>query len=306
MRNRAGIVTFVLLLSVWSHRAGAQSVPPPSAEVMAALNEEAARGDLPYVAGPRGGELRLSERFVLLREYRPPDLPRDFLFVPTDRPGVLRQQPATRVVVTNKTGRLLRVGLFRPASQFALAADIGPGQSWSSTVEDVPAGDYYLGFTTEWWGAYTRQRLSEAGADFIVIGEDPSLPTNSSTATPRPPSRPTAPPSQAGPQPPERPASLPPAQLSLTGRNEIRVTNPNAYGVQVQIRTGSMASNFEVLPRGTAATRGPSGHYQIFFIYSNEPEALYQGDDFDLSDGEGIEIQLVRQVGGNYGVRRVR
>jgi len=107
------------------------------------------------------------------------------------------------------------------------------------------------------------------------------------------------------PQPSEERAALPPIEKPLTGRNEIRVTNPHDYSVDVQIRTGAFASNFSVAPHGTGLTHGPDGSYQIFFIYSNEPDALYQGDDFNLNH-QRIEIQLVNVSDGNYHVRKIK
>jgi hypothetical protein len=51
--------------------------------------------------------------------------------------------------------------------------------------------------------------------------------------------------------------------------------------------------------------RVPDGNDDIYFIYSHQPDALYQGDSFALS-GHGIEIQVVGVVGGNYNIRRVK
>lgn len=101
-------------------------------------------------------------------------------------------------------------------------------------------------------------------------------------------------------------ASLPPIQAPLSGRNEIRIRNPNSYSVKVQLRTGTFASNFNVPPGGVASGHGPDGKYEIFFIHSNEPESLYQGDDFTVSSGNGVEITLTAVIGGNYGVRKIR
>lgn len=33
--------------------------------------------------------------------------------------------------------------------------------------------------------------------------------------------------------------------------------------------------------------------YKIYFVYSNKPDALFQGDDFVLNSN-GIEIQIVK------------
>jgi len=49
----------------------------------------------------------------------------------------------------------------------------------------------------------------------------------------------------------------------------------------------------------------PDGTYDIYFIYLSAPDALFQGDGFTLR-GNSVEIQIVKVVGGNYGIRRVK
>ena len=41
------------------------------------------------------------------------------------------------------------------------------------------------------------------------------------------------------------------------------------------------------------------------FQYSTDPDGLYQGDAFTLN-GNGVEIQIVKLVRGNYGIRKVK
>ena len=48
----------------------------------------------------------------------------------------------------------------------------------------------------------------------------------------------------------------------------------------------------------------PNGKYEIYFVYSNKPDALFKGDDFSLNNN-GVEIRIVKVVGGNYGIRQV-
>lgn len=45
--------------------------------------------------------------------------------------------------------------------------------------------------------------------------------------------------------------------------------------------------------------------YDIYFQYSEGPNALYQGDSLTLA-GRGAEIQLIRAVDGNFGIRGVK
>jgi hypothetical protein len=100
-------------------------------------------------------------------------------------------------------------------------------------------------------------------------------------------------------------ANLPPFDQPLVGPNEVRVRNPNEFAVQVGVRSGNKGKDFQVAASGVASISVPDGKYDIYFVYSDNPEALYQGDSFTLSDN-GVEIQIVKVVNGNYGIRRVR
>ena len=91
----------------------------------------------------------------------------------------------------------------------------------------------------------------------------------------------------------------------LIGSNEIRVYNPNDYSVYVAIRKENYGNNFLVSPQSTSSIYVSNGKHDIYFIYSNKPEALFQGDSFTLNNN-GIEIKLVKVVGGNYGIRCVK
>ncbi len=96
-----------------------------------------------------------------------------------------------------------------------------------------------------------------------------------------------------------------PYSFEMTGRNQIRVENPNAYGVTVMLRTGRSGKDFLVSAGGSLAVNVPDGRYDIYFQYSTDPSGLFQGDSFNLN-GNSIQIRLVQVVGGNYGVRRVK
>jgi hypothetical protein len=90
-----------------------------------------------------------------------------------------------------------------------------------------------------------------------------------------------------------------------TGANELRVRNPNSFGVLVGIRSREAGKDFNVGANGSTSIYVPDGAYDIYFVYSHEPDAAYQGDSFTL-DGNGVEIQIVKVVGGNYRIRRVK
>lgn len=98
---------------------------------------------------------------------------------------------------------------------------------------------------------------------------------------------------------------LPPFNFQLNGNNEVRIKNPNEFEVSAGLRAGSSGKDFQVAPNGVASVFVPDGKYQIFFVYSNRPGALFQGDDFTLNNN-GAEIQIVKVVSGNYGIKRVK
>jgi len=98
---------------------------------------------------------------------------------------------------------------------------------------------------------------------------------------------------------------LPPYEVSLKGGNEVRVSNPNDFSVVSGVRNGKAGMNLHVPANGTASVFVPDGKYDIFFVYSNKPDALFQGDSFTLNDN-GVEIRIVKVVGGNYGIRQVK
>ena len=101
------------------------------------------------------------------------------------------------------------------------------------------------------------------------------------------------------------PTKWPRALGALDGGMEVRVKNPNNFQVRVGLRAGGKGKDFVVSPNGTETVRVPNGRYDIYFHYSSDPEGLYQGDSFTLNDN-GVEIQIVKVVNGNYGIRKVK
>jgi hypothetical protein len=98
---------------------------------------------------------------------------------------------------------------------------------------------------------------------------------------------------------------LPKFNTELKGNNEIRINNPNDFDVLVGIRAENRGADFEVAANGTASVFIPNGKYEIYFVYSNKPDALFKGDNFSLNNN-GIEIEIVKVVGGNYGITQVK
>ena len=100
-------------------------------------------------------------------------------------------------------------------------------------------------------------------------------------------------------------ALLPPLKEELQGSNPVRVRNPNEFAVATGIRLGTKGRNFDVPANGVQTVYVPNGKYDIYFVYSDKPDALFQGDSFTLNDN-GVEIQIVKVVNGNYGIRQVK
>ncbi len=107
-------------------------------------------------------------------------------------------------------------------------------------------------------------------------------------------------------QPAKAKALLPPFSKTLNGTHEVRVLNPNNFLVEVGVRSGDSGKDFEVRANdGRGSIFVPNGRYDIYFVYSDHPEDLYQGDSFDIN-GNGIQITITKVVNGNYGIRKVK
>lgn len=98
---------------------------------------------------------------------------------------------------------------------------------------------------------------------------------------------------------------LPKFSQPLRGSNSVRVRNPNDFAVVAGIRAGKNGLDVDVPANGVTTAHVPDGRYDIYFVYSNKPDALFQGDSFTLQSN-GVEIQIVKVVGGNYGIRQVK
>jgi hypothetical protein len=100
-------------------------------------------------------------------------------------------------------------------------------------------------------------------------------------------------------------ASLPSYSVELKGSNEIRIRNPNDFSVLAGVRSGDKGKDFKIPKQSVQSIKVPNGRYDIFFVYSNQPDALFQGDGFTLKNS-GVEIHIVKVEGGNYDIRRVK
>ncbi|MBE9572730.1 MAG: hypothetical protein IMF11_19055 [Proteobacteria bacterium] len=100
-------------------------------------------------------------------------------------------------------------------------------------------------------------------------------------------------------------SKLPYYSHELRGNNPVRIVNPNDFSVNVGLRSNGRGKDFTVPSNGLQTVYVPNGHYEIYFEYSTDENALYKGDDFSLSNN-GVEIKIVKVVDGNYGIRKVK
>jgi len=158
-------------------------------------------------------------------------------------------------------------------------------------------------------GAELRFNALETASTFTAPAAVGSSPGGKGGAGPR--KADTSKPQQAGQDREERGAAigetllLPPFDVPLNGQNEVRVRNPNDFEVTAGLRAARAGVDFAVPANGVKSVFVPDGRYDIYFVYSSNPDALFQGDSFALK-GNGVEIQIVKVVGGNYGIRRVK
>jgi hypothetical protein len=99
--------------------------------------------------------------------------------------------------------------------------------------------------------------------------------------------------------------TIPSYELPLEGRNPVRIRNSNDFSVTVSLRSGKRGKDFDVSANGVSTVYVPDGRYNIYFVYSSRPDALFQGDSFRLNRN-GVEIQIVKVVNGNYNIRQVK
>ena len=104
----------------------------------------------------------------------------------------------------------------------------------------------------------------------------------------------------------------PPISGECKGDFTVRIKNPNDFAVLAALRS-YCARNMLVLPESTNSVRVSQGSsFEVYFVYSDNLDALYQGDDIKTGVKyslygirEGIEIKIVKVVGGNYSIRRI-
>jgi hypothetical protein len=100
------------------------------------------------------------------------------------------------------------------------------------------------------------------------------------------------------------PPKWPPYSVALFGHNIVSVSNPNEFEVRVGLRSGNGGMDFMVPANGTGSVSMPDGSFDVYFQYSSDPLALYQGDSIRLHNTV-VEISIVKVIGGTYGIRKV-
>ena len=103
---------------------------------------------------------------------------------------------------------------------------------------------------------------------------------------------------------PDKAQNWPEMTAELNGRMEVRIKNPNEFKVKVGLRSDGKGKDFTVGANDTQSVSVPNGRYDIYFQYSTDPDGLYQGDSFTLTNN-GVQIQIVKVIGGNYGIKKV-
>jgi hypothetical protein len=162
-------------------------------------------------------------------------------------------------------------------------------QDRSGTMKPKPGKVNFLG---EWPGGNGKLVLGfdvpNSATDFTLLRKSGTLPPKSLRNDERP-----------------KESLLPPYTDELTGGNPVRVRNQNDFSVTAAIRSGQRGKNLNIPANGVNAVHIPDGKYDIYFVYSDKPDALFQGDSFTLNNN-GVEIQIVKVVNGNYGIRQVK
>lgn len=117
------------------------------------------------------------------------------------------------------------------------------------------------------------------------------------------------------PQPPAPTPIVPEAQVQravmprytipLRGDIEFCVVNSSKSAVTVRILSGNAGADLYIAAGARRSVLVPVGLYQLYYIFSDDPSALYQGDDVEIPwNATRVSIQL-NTGHGNYSIRRV-
>ena len=180
---------------------------------------------------------------------------------------------------------------------------LGNVQEWTSTqanLQDLPEGKTaiklagYVAQSTNPFGGVFVTGDSLAFADYDCYGF--RCVSDSNVSDRRADSSPAVDPSSS---------IMPEYEIELNGGNVVRIVNPNTFSVLAGIRSADKGKNINVPAGGTSEVHVPDGRYNIYFVYSSKPDALFQGDSFSLNHN-GVEIRIVEVIGGNYRINQVK
>jgi len=242
-------------------------------------------------------------------------------------PGVLKAgiiYPGGAIVLFNKTtGEELGLGVFWKINQSGKAEIHLSNQFVSMTFDDIRGllekiGSVTLtevGTTSESHvvgdlnlGQQGRSNTTTGHFNITVVPKPDDFPNVAPDPTLK--SSDTLPPKSGQERGPAKSSPklqnlLPAFSEELQGSNPVRVRNPNDFAVATGLRSGERGVNFDVPANGVQTVYVPDGRYDIYFVYSNKPDALFQGDSFTLNN-DGVEIQIVQIVDGNYNIKQVK
>lgn len=88
------------------------------------------------------------------------------------------------------------------------------------------------------------------------------------------------------------------------GRCYVRISNPNNSAVRVALRSYPYGRDFYVPAHDTVTQHVPDGYYGILFIFADDPDSLYRGDNLTLRHS-WAEITTTLTANGNYSLHRV-
>lgn len=90
-----------------------------------------------------------------------------------------------------------------------------------------------------------------------------------------------------------------------SGRNTLRIRNPNDYDATVGLRAGSRGVDIVVPANRSASVQLLDGQFLVYFLFSDRPYGLFQGNNISLY-GHTAEMRLEGVVNGNYGIHQMR
>ena len=88
----------------------------------------------------------------------------------------------------------------------------------------------------------------------------------------------------------------------LRGKNEIRVNNSMEVGVTLSFRFAEMPDKHKIIylpAMSKASVFVPDGDCKPYFVFSDDSDALFEGDDLDLQ-ARGVEISLLANREGGF------